>query len=55
MQRFPTSPNEPRGPATRGSREMVAVPTTEEHRNQDELDATKDWLAHIAAGRITVR
>ena len=27
----------------------------EEHRVEDEPDATRDWLAHIAAGRIEVR
>ena len=55
MQRFPTSARDSaRRPG--GSRhEAVAIPTTEQHRDQDEIDATKDWLAHIAAGRIEVR
>ena len=25
---------------------------TEEHRVEDEPDATREWLAHLAAGRI---
>ena len=27
----------------------------EQHREDDEPEGTADWLAHIAAGRITVR
>lgn len=27
----------------------------EQHRVEDEPDATADWLAHIATGRIPVR
>jgi len=58
-----------RRPAARKSaQESVAIPTTEEHRDQDcdaqpvrgtgehrNLDATIAWLVHIAAGRIEIR
>jgi len=56
VQYFPTSPNDnARRPGARGSRVTVAIPTTEEHRDQDELDATAEWIAHLAARRIEVR
>jgi hypothetical protein len=54
LQHLPPSPNvNARRPAAHGG--AVAIPTTEEHRDQDELDATADWLAHLAAGHISVR
>ena len=52
MQRFP--------PATSRTRERQAhtaqpLRETEEHRDHDEHDATRDWLDHLAAGRILVK
>jgi len=55
MQHFPTSPNDNNRRPDASRRESAAIPNIEEHRDQEELDATKDWLAHIAAGRIEVR
>jgi hypothetical protein len=55
MQHFPLN-GETERPARRSARdESVAIPNTEEHRDQDEIDATVDWLAHLAAGRIEVK
>ena len=55
MQHFPTSPKDKARRPDAGRRETVAIPTTEEHCDQDEIDATADWLAHLAAGRVEVR
>lgn len=55
MQHFPPNRDaERRARRSRGD-QSVAIPTTEEHREDDEPEATADWVAHIAAGRIEVR
>jgi len=48
------SPNKQRGarPHSRGRKPPWE---TEEHRVEDEPDATAEWLSHLAAGRITVK
>ena len=54
MKRFP--PDKNAGRAAHGQ-VLAAQPLreTEEHRDHEEHDATRDWLAHIAAGRIAVK
>ena len=52
MQRFP--PDAERG--THGqARAAQPLRETEEHRDHEEHDATREWLAHINSGRIPVR
>jgi len=54
MQHFPSRPTNQRGasPQPRGTKPAWE---TEEHRVEEEPDATAEWLAHVAAGRITVK
>ena len=51
MQRYP--PDISRKP-DRPARNLTPAHETEQHCDQDERDATAAWLAHLAAGRITV-
>jgi hypothetical protein len=52
MQRFP--PGSPRTREHR-TREPKLLRETEERRDHEEHDATRDWLDHLAAGRIAVK
>jgi hypothetical protein len=53
MQQFPRN-TEAEG-ATPGAQDREPTYEIEQHREDDEPDATRDWLAHLAAGRIEVR
>ena len=54
MQHFPINKDAERAAHHRTRGDEVRR-ETEEHRDHDEHEATADWLAHIAAGRIEVR
>ena len=54
MKRFPPDKNAGRA-AHVGARAAQPLRETEEHRDHQEHDATRDWLTHINAGRIQVR
>ena len=49
MQQFP--PNQKAERRTRGCEPRYEI---EQHREDDEPEATRDWLAHIDAGRIAI-
>jgi len=54
MQHFPPD-RETERRAQRRPRDAEPAAEAVQHREDDELDGTDDWLAHIAAGRIPVR
>ena len=53
MQHFPPD-RETERRLQRRSRGAEPVIETVQQREDDEVDGTSDWLAHIAAGRIPV-
>ena len=54
MQRFSPTANPKRG-TSRQAAGATPARDTEEHREDEEIAAVSDWLAHISAGRIAVR
>ena len=54
MQHFPINRDSERAAHRRTRGEEVSR-ETEEHRDEDEGDATTAWLDHIAAGRVQIR
>ena len=54
MQHFPPD-RETERRAERRARAAEAIEECVEHREDDEIDRTSDWLRHVAAGRIAAR
>jgi len=54
VQHFPPD-RETERRAERRARDAEAIEECVQHREDDEIDGTSDWLAHIEAGRISVR
>jgi hypothetical protein len=54
MQHFPPD-RETERRAQRRARDAEPVSEAVQHREDDEIDGTTDWLGHVAAGRIPVR
>ena len=54
MQHFPPD-RETERRAERRARDAEAIEECVQHREDDEIDGTSDWLAHIATGRIPIR
>ena len=54
MQHFPPD-RETERRAQRRPRDAEPASETVQHREDDEIDGTSDWLAHIATGRIPIR
>ena len=54
MQHFPPNKNAERA-ARRQPRDAQPPREIEQHREDVEPDATREWLAHIEAGRIEVQ
>jgi hypothetical protein len=54
MQHFPPD-RETERRAQRRPRDAEPASETVQHREDDQIEAAADWLAHVAAGRIEVR
>ena len=54
MQHFPPD-RETERRAQRRSRDAEPAAEAVQHREDDQIEAAVDWLAHIATGRISVR
>jgi hypothetical protein len=54
MQHFPPD-RETERRAQRRLRDAEPIEECVRHREDEEIDGTSGWLAHIHAGRITVR
>ena len=54
MQQFPINKEAERALRNR-ARDDEPRYEIEQHREDDEPDATRNWLAHVTAGRIQVR